>query len=395
MRGVVEQRGDKRWRVRVFVGREDGHTRWVSRTVTGTKRQAQVAVAKLVTEVETGQVAKSHAGSVADLLDRWLDDISPTRTAYTMREHRRSVKRDIKPAIGTIPLDRLSARDLDQFYRELLRRGLSPASVRRHHSILHAALDRAVKWGMVASNPADRATPPGTTRSKASAPSIRDVQRLISSAEPLDAVLAAATALGAVTGARRGELCALRWSDVDWDKRTLRIDRSLTVLDRVAKEGHTKAHSRRDISIDETLAAFLSRRQAQQRQDADKVGTALVDDPYLLSRSADGSVPCLPDGLTAGYARLAKALGIPGHFHELRHFAATVAIGSGADVRTVSGRLGHAGPSVTLRVYAHAVEAHERELAGLLGSTVFGPMDGRPELHETYSPAPPELENAG
>jgi integrase len=265
MRGVVEQRGDKRWRVRVFVEREGGHTRWVSRTITGTKRQAQVALAKLVTEVETGQVAKSHAGSVADLLDRWLDDIALTRTAYTMREHRRSVERDIKPAIGDVPLDLLSGRELDQFYRDLLRRGLSPASVCRHHS-----------------------------------------------------VLAAAIALGAVTGARRGELCALRWSDVDWVKRTLRIDRSLTVLDRAPQEGQTKTRSRRDISIDDTLAAFLSRRQAEPRAYADKVGTVLVDDPYLLSRSSDGAAPCLPDGLTAGYARLAKALGIPGHFHELR-----------------------------------------------------------------------------
>ena len=395
MRGVVEQRGDKRWRVRVFVGREGGHTRWVSRTITGTKRQAQVALATLVTEVETGQVAKSHAGSVADLLDRWLDDIALTRTAYTMREHRRSVERDIKPAIGAVPLDRLRGRELDQFYRELLRRGLSPASVRRHHSILHAALDRAVKWGMVASNPANRATPPGTTRSTACCPSIRDVQRLISSAEALDAVLAAAIALGAVTGARRGELCALRWSDVDWVKRRLRLDRSLTVLDRAPQEGPTKTHSRRDISIDDTLAAFLSRRQAEQRAYADKVGTVLVDDPYLLSRSSDGAAPCLPDGLTAGYARLAKALGIPGHFHELRHFAATVAIGSGADVQTVSGRLGHADPSVTLRVYAHAVEARNRELAGLLGSTVLGPMEGSPELDEADPPPPPELESAG
>jgi hypothetical protein len=222
----------------------------VPRTITGTKRQAQVALAKLVTEVETGQVAKSHAGSVADLPDRSLDDISTTRTAYTMRE--------------------------------------------------------PVKWGMVVSNAADRATPPGTTRSTVSAPSVKEVQRLISSAEALDPVPAAAIALGAVTGARRGELCALRWSDVDWDKRPLRIDRSLTVLDRVAKEGRTKTHSRRDISIDEALAAFVSRRQAEQRRYASQVGVALVEDPYLLSRSADGSVPCLPDGLTAGYSRLAQ-----------------------------------------------------------------------------------------
>ncbi len=394
MRGVVEQRGDKRWRVRVFVGREGGRTRWASRTITGTKRQAQVALAKLVTEVETGQVAKSHAGSVADLLDRWLDDIAPTRTAYTMREHRRSVERDIKPAIGAVQLDRLSSRELDQLYRELLGRGLSPASVRRHHSILHAALDRAVNWGMVVSNAADRATPPGSTRSMVSAPSVKEVQRLIGSTEALDPVLGAAIALGAVTGARRGELCALRWSDVDWDKRMLRIDRSLTVLHRVAKEGRTKTHSRRDISIDGTLAAFLSRRQAEQRRYASQVGTALVDDPYLLSRSADGSVPCLPDGLTAGYSRLAKELDIDGHFHGLRHFAATVAISSGADVLTVSGRLGHADPSVTLRVYGHAVEARDRELAGLLSSTVFGPMYGSEELDQADPPAPAQLERA-
>ncbi len=200
-------------------------------TSTGTKRQAQVALAKLVTEVETGQVAKSHAGSVADLLDRWLDDITPTRTAYTTREHRRSVERGIKPVIGAVHLDRLSARDLDQLYRDLFERGLSPASVRRHHSILHAALDRAVKWGLVASNPADRATPPGTSRSTVTAPSVKEV------------------------------------------------------------------------------------------------GIALVDDLYLLSRSPAGSVPCLADDVTAGYARLAKGLGTPGHFHGLGHLAATVAIG--------------------------------------------------------------------
>jgi integrase len=137
MRGVVDQRGDSRRRVRVFAGREDGRTRWVSRTVVGTKRQAHVALAKLVTEVETGLVAKSHPGSVADLLERWLDEIAPTRTAYTMREHRRSVERDIRPAIGALRLDKLSARDLDQLYRELLCATLP----RRSHRIGHGCPD--------------------------------------------------------------------------------------------------------------------------------------------------------------------------------------------------------------------------------------------------------------
>jgi integrase len=272
----VEQRGDNRRRVRVFIGRESGHTRWVSRTVFGTKRQAQVALAKLVTDVETGQVTKSHPGSVADLLERWLEDIGPLRSAYTMREHWRSVDRDIKPQIGSLPADTLTARHLDHLYAELLRRGLSPASVRRHHSIVHAALDRAVKWGTVPTNPADRATPPGLTRSATAAPGPEDVRRLIAAANGRDSVLATAIALGAVTGAKRGELCALRWSDIDWERRQLRIARSLTVVRRVASVGPTKTHARRDIAIDDMLSASLAHRQTEQRNKARSVGVELM-----------------------------------------------------------------------------------------------------------------------
>jgi integrase len=396
MQGNLEQLGPDRWRLRVFAGRDGtGKPRVVRRNVRGTKRQATSALAKFVADVERGQVADNHPGSVADLLDRWLAEIAPLRSAYTMREHRRSVERDIKPAIGALRLDKLSPRHLDDLYGALLARGLSPASVRRHHCIVHAALDRAVRWGTIAANPADRASPPGPSRSRASAPTVRDVQRLIAAAEQHDPVMASAIALGAVTGARRGELCALHWSDIDWEKKTLLIERSLTVLHRVAMAGPTKTHARRDVAIDDMLGAFLAQRQADQQGYARKVGVALVGDPYLLSRSADGSAPCLPDGLTAGYARLAARLGINGHFHQLRHFAATVAIGSGADVRTVSGRLGHADPSVTLRVYAHAIQARDRELASILGTTVLGTVHRSPELDEADPPAPPELDSAG
>lgn len=85
MKGNIEERRDNRWCLRVFVGRENGHTWFVTRSFEGTKRQAQTAPAKFVTEVEIAQVAKSHQGSVGDLLDRWLEDITPTRSAYAVR----------------------------------------------------------------------------------------------------------------------------------------------------------------------------------------------------------------------------------------------------------------------------------------------------------------------
>ena len=125
------------------------------------------------------------------------------------------------------------------------------------------------------------------------------------------------------------------------------------------------------------MGALLEKRRADQERFAERTGTSLVADAYILSRSADGSQPCLPDGLSLAYSRLVKSLGVGGHFHELRHFSATELIGQGVDVRTVAGRLGHADPSVTLRAYSHALEQRDRQAAELLGGAVLGAKPGQ------------------
>ncbi len=396
MRGILEPRGEDRWRVRAYAGREGGKVRWVSRTVTGGKREAQRALAKLVTELESGKVAAGHPISVGELLDRWLDDIGPHRAAWTMHKYREMAERSVKPALGTVRIDKLSPRQLDGFYARLSGRGLSPATLRRQHALLHAALGRAVKWGLIVANPADRATPPGLKRSAVTVPSAVQVRQLIAGADQEgDTLLATAIALGAVSGARRGELCALRWSDVDWKLGILRVERSLTVIRQQVSEGPTKTHQVRKLAIDDVLAAFLTARFQQQQAYAEQVGVPLCADPYVLSRSADGSEPCLPDGLSHAYERLARRLGLRSHLHELRHFSATTAIAAGSDVRTVANRLGHADPSVTLRVYAHALEARDRELAGVLSNAVLGAVNGRAQLDQAHPPAPAQREGAG
>lgn len=153
--------------------------------------------------------------------------------------------------------------------------------MRRSHSVLHAALDRAVRWGMTSLNPADRATAPGLARTTVSAPEVTEVQRLVAAAELSSPTLVAlAIVLGAVTGARRGELCALRWSDVDWQRCLLTIARNLTEIDGVASEGPTKSHQRRDIALDDALLGLLTKRRADQEAYAAVVGTTLVTDAF-------------------------------------------------------------------------------------------------------------------
>jgi integrase len=372
VRGTLTELGEGHWRLRVFSGRNNGRTRHISRNFKGSRRQAQTALSKLVADVERRQVVAGHTVSLGELLERWLEAIQADRSLYTVREYSRMIERNVKPALGSVSLDKLTARHLDDFYRQLHDRGLSASSIRRHHSLLHASLHKAVQWELLLTNPADRATPPRRGPGRVSVPTVGQVALLMAEAEQRDPALAAAIAIGSVTGARRGELAALRWSDVDLEAGTLRIARALTVIKGQVSEGATKTHQVRTISVDGALAGFLAHRRAQQQEHADLVGVQLAKDAFVLSPVADGSAPYMPDRITDNYRNLARRLGVPGHIHELRHFSATLAIVGGSDLRTVAGRLGHAQTSTTLNIYSHLLEARDKELAQFLGQAVLG-----------------------
>jgi hypothetical protein len=129
MKGSLQELGEGHWRLRVFVGREAGRVRQVSRNFRGTKRQAESALAMLVADVERQQVAIGKVGTLGELIDQWIEDVAPHRSAYTVREYRRITARAIKPALGNLRIDKLTGRHLDDFYRKLHRAGLSSSSV--------------------------------------------------------------------------------------------------------------------------------------------------------------------------------------------------------------------------------------------------------------------------
>jgi len=110
MRGSLHELGDDHWKLRVFMGRDNGKVRQLSRNFRGSKRAAQSALAKMVTEVEQQEVTVGNAGNLSDLLDRWLDYITPHRAAYTIDEYRRLIEKTLKPALGKVRLDRLTGR---------------------------------------------------------------------------------------------------------------------------------------------------------------------------------------------------------------------------------------------------------------------------------------------
>src|ERR1039458_5671178 len=165
---------------------------------------------------------------------------------------------------------------------------LSESSVHHLHAILSAALNQGVKWGWIETSPAKRTSPPPLRSKIPTIPTPEQLNQLYVEANRSDATLATAIALAALTGARPGALCALRWSDLDLEARRVRIARSLTIVKKQLHEGPTKTHQTRDVALDATGVGILETRQAYMLALSEAAASPLVADPYVLSDAAHG-----------------------------------------------------------------------------------------------------------
>jgi integrase len=385
VKGTKQELAPGVWKLRVYAGRRpNGNPIQITKTVRveskGTPKRgagvrfADQELAKLVADVERGQIVEGSE-TVSTLLDLWLGHCElQGRSPTTLREYRRLARVEIRPVLGSIKLSKLTENHLDRLYASLAQRGLKPASIRRVHALLGASLRYAERKKMVTRNVARNADPPPVRTAPVTAPSPAEVQAMVQAAEGLDPMLAPILLLAALTGARRGELCGLRWSDVDWTDGTLAIKRSVY---EVPGGGFgvkaTKTHQGRRIGLDDLAIELLRRHRAAVLDRAGSLSLEVPDDAYMFSISPQGSEPIRPDVLTRFAGRAAKAAGVDIHLHALRHFSATQGIAAGFDPVTVAGRLGHADPSITLRIYAHALEQRDRDLAAALGRTLSLP----------------------
>ena len=393
--GTMRERSPGHWQLRVYVGRDPvtGKPRQVTRTFKGGERAAAKALAALVTEVETGSFNRTSA-TVSQLLDKWLEAGEWNQRPRTLYENRRKIDGRIRPILGHILLAELEPDVIDAAYRMWLGDGLSPTTVHKYHCILSAACRQAVKWGWIDDPPTARSTPPRVEWTEMKVPTPAQVSVLIKAAEDRDPVLGTAVALAALTGARRGELIALRWSDIDLTNGRVKIARSLTVAQGERHMGSTKTHASRDVALDPVGVEVLNGRWAYMIDLSNRSQSPIMPDSYVLSYRANGAFPVNPDSLTHGFRRLCEAMAQPAleklreaipmakktdlapgerwgfRFHDLRHFSVTTLIAAGVDVRTVADRHGHANATMTLNRYAHALPERDREAAGLLGAAL-------------------------
>jgi integrase len=356
----------------VSTGRDPvkGRYRYVSRTVQGTRKEAEAALAALVTQVTIG--AGGYTGTDAtlgELVEQWLDLKRDTLSVTTWEGYAGKARFRLIPALGKVPVRKLTVRDIDAFYRALARNEqLAASTIRQIHNVLTGSLAQAVRWGWRSDNPARLVTLPSVRQRDIRPPGPADV---IAAIERADQELALFVRLSAVIGGRRGEVGALRWTDVDLAAGDLSITKALVESrDRSIYEKDTKTHQARRIALDAATVEAPRAWRSEVEDRAKPFGVTPRADGFVFSQELDGSKPWRPYHWTSAWRRLRDRIGMDSavRLHDLRHFAATRLLDAGVPVKTVSGRLGHARPATTLNVYAHFILATDRIAADVIGA---------------------------
>lgn len=374
MRGHIEKRGKDTYRIKVYLGMVDGRKKYLTRTVHGEKKAAEKLLRDIIQQMETGGYVDPARITLGDILRRWLETDVQQLAHNTRATYRFEAEKHLIPALGAVYLSRLNSTMLEDYYQNKLAEGLSPATVRKHHFMLTAALDYAMRHRMIAHNVARQARPPRVPKSKPKAWTIEECLRFLRVAEG-DRLFALWYLLLA-TGARIGELLALRWDDIDWAGSRLRFDETLVRASPEPIFGPTKTDgSSRTLWLMEHELQLLRRHKARQAEERLLLG-AEYRDYNLVFATRHGTPLWVTNVRSKTYRRLVEAAGNPWiPLHGLRHTTATLLLTAGVHPKVVAERLGHSSPTVTLTTYSHVIPEMHRQASETLARMLTNPSD--------------------
>lgn len=423
-RGSIRQRGNS-FLVEVYGGIDPltGKRVYLNGSTTN-EAEAERIRTRLLSQVDEQRQARTKA-TLRTTIVEWLrvhEIEDSTREGYEayLRLH-------IGPAIGKVPIGKVSAKLLEDFYAELRRcsvrcdgtprvdhrvtgphecrvvrhryppgrppaggypdhdcaeagckvteckphtcKPMANSTILKIHYVISGALSAGQRWEWITSNSAEVAKRPRQPTPDPRPPTSDQAADIITAAWAEDATWGTLVWLVMVTGMRRAELLALRWSDIDLNRGTIVIRRNYVRAKGRSYEKDTKTHRMRRISLDPATVEVLIAHRGRYDEAMRQLDLEPSDEAFLFSYEAAHDRACDPSGVTHRYTRMCDRLNIDSHLHALRHYSATELLTAGVDLRTVAGRLGHAGGgATTLRVYAAWVGQSDRRAAVILGS---------------------------
>jgi integrase len=347
--------------------------------VKGTKKAAQRELRKRLNAIDEGRHVDAGKLTVAKYLERWLADYARSAVApKTYERWSQLLGNHVTPYIGGTMLAKLQPLEIQGVYTKLLtegrrdgKGGLAPRTVHHVHRALSQALQQAVKWRLLAINPAE----------SVEAPTVEDAEIQVLTQEEIATVLKAAEGtklympvlLAVTTGMRRGEVLGLRWSDVNLDAAELKVEQTLEQTEGSGlrfKAPKTK-RSRRAITLPAFTVNALKRHRAEQAEERLALGIGGDSDGLVFTRYDGATVN--PRNFSKEFSRMMKATGVgKTTFHGLRHTHITHLLRAGEHVKVVSERAGHASIAITLQIYGHAIPGMQRDLADRMDASLRG-----------------------
>ena len=359
--GSIRQRRPGQWEQRITL--PDGHRR---SAYGETKKGAQEKGRELVRAFDAGLTTLDRTQTVETYLKRWLADAAkPTLRPKTWDNYESMLRVHVLPLIGKVKLASLTAQQLQAVYSRMLTAGKSPRTAQLAHAVVHKAFKQAVLWALIPSNPADRVVAPKPVRREFSTLRPSHVRALLDGSG--DPQWRALLLLAVSTGLRQGEQLGLEWPDVDLDRGTLSVRRSLGFQrgrGLVTTDVKT-ARSRRTVELGAALVGALRVHRTAQLERRLRAGPAWVDLGFVFTR--DDGQPLEPGSVTHRFQRESAELGLPVvRYHDLRHTAATLMLEAGIHPKVVQERLGHATIAVTMDTYSHVLPNMQRDAAAAM-----------------------------
>ena len=376
--GNIEKRGEGKYRLTVSGGYDHVGKRIKHRkTITAkSDKEASKQLALFIAEIEKGNYINPTGYTFKDFVKRWKTDYAETNLeAKTLYRYEYYLKDNIIPAIGHLKLEQIKPLHLLDLYKKMGQDGArkdgktggySPKTIRHTHTLIRSILEKAVKWQMLAQNPASRVEPPKVQEKEVGFYSDEETIRLMELLQHEPTKYRAITMLAIFTGMRRGEIVGLEWPDVDFEKRIIHVKRSSVYIPKegIITKGTKTSKSERVIAMAETLYDVLKEYKIWQEVQIDVYGDLWVNTLRVFTQ--EHGEPIHPDTISQWFEKFIKKHELPRiTFHGLRHTAATLLLSTGTDVETVSRILGHATSSTTSKVYLHStlkarVDAMER-----------------------------------
>ena len=381
--GSITHRKDGRWMGQITVGHDSKTGRLKRRTFYGkTRRVVADKLAQAAVELRAGRFAQATTVTVGEWISAWLERYARTKRTSTWENYESLARVHVVPALGAKKLRELRPEHLQLFYNELLRTGavrreggLAPATVRRVHAVIHEALEQAVREELVGRNVSDFVSPPTVPHFEIQPPSVEHTARLLKVARGHRLYALFLLYLG--SGTRRGEALALRWQDVDLNRGTIAIHRTLvrtSTKGLVFHEPKTRL-SWRVVPIPDLVRQALLAHRARQAEEKGLVGEAYEDQDLVFTTPIGH--PIDPNNVTRTFDLLLRTAGLRHYrLHDLRHAFATRLLELGEHPKVVQVLLGHSSIAQTLNTYSHVTPGLTERAVQRLNDVLLGAQEG-------------------